>query len=46
MSAAEHATQMQRVVWDTHRLNANVLLQGVPSASMHRYHAFFGASGA
>ena len=46
MSAAEHAAQMQRVVWVTHRLTTNVLRQGVPSAPMHRYDAFFGASGA
>ncbi len=44
MSAGEHVAQMQRVVWVTHRSSANVLLQGVPSASMHRYDAFFGAS--
>ncbi|MFK4555620.1 glycosyltransferase involved in cell wall biosynthesis [Caballeronia udeis] len=44
MSAGEHATQMQRVVWVTYRSSANVLLQGVPSAPMHRYDAFFGAS--
>ncbi|WP_299715923.1 glycosyltransferase [Caballeronia sp.] len=35
---------MQRVVWVTYRFSADVLLQGVPSASMRRYDAFFDAS--